>query len=113
MSVAMGMPQPVSEPPAMTQLTTTKMPAGTIMPPSGRGRRDDGLAHLRERAEDELVLQLQPDDEEEDREQAVGRPDAQREVQVEGDRADLEVDEVEVRVAPTGSWPTPGRSPLR
>ncbi len=33
MSVAMGMPQPVSEPSAIVALTATKMPAGTIMPP--------------------------------------------------------------------------------
>ena len=33
MSVAIGMPQPVTEPSAMRLLTTTKMTAGRIMPP--------------------------------------------------------------------------------
>ena len=70
-----------------------------------RSRRDHRLADLRERAEDELVLELEPDDEEEHRQQAVGCPDSQREVEVQRDWADLEVHEGEVRVGPRGVGP--------
>jgi hypothetical protein len=49
----------------------------------GSGDRHDGGAHVAELAGDELLFQLETDDEEEDREQPVGRPGPDAEVQVQ------------------------------
>ena len=105
MSVAMGMPQPVSEPSAIDRVDGHEDARRHDHAADRCSRRDHRLADLRERAEDELVLELEPDDEEEHRQQAVGRPDSQREVEVQRDWADLEVHEGEVRVGPRGVGP--------
>ena len=66
---------------------------------------DDRLGRAAQRPEDELVLELEADDEEEHREQAVGRPDRQRQVQVQRLGADRRGREGVVRLPPRGVRP--------
>ena len=51
------------------------------MPPTRGDRRERGAARLAQLAVDELALDLEPDDEEEERHQAVVDPLLQREVE--------------------------------
>jgi hypothetical protein len=66
----------------------------------GGGHGQSSLPGIPEVTGDELPLQLQPGDEEEDREQSVGGPRAQREAQVQGRRADPGVPERGVGIGP-------------
>ena len=69
--------------------------------PADRGHdRQRGPARVAQVAGDELPLELQPGDEEEDRQQAVGRPGAQRQVQVQRARPDREVPQAGVGAGP-------------
>ena len=65
-----------------------------------RDDRDDRLRRLAQRAEDELVLELEARDEEEHREQSVGGPGLQGEVEVQGRRPHDGVGELVVALAP-------------
>ena len=94
MSVADGMAQPRRAPSVPPRLNSTKSSAGNGHPAHGCRDGQRGPARFAQVAGDELPLELQPGDEEEDREQAVGGPGAQRQVQVQGRRADAGVAEV-------------------
>ena len=83
-------------PPAITRYST----AGTIIPPTAAATGTDGPLRVPQVAGDELALELQPGDEEEDRQQPVGRPGRQRQVQVQRRRPDLGVEQREVAVRP-------------
>ena len=67
-----------------------------------RQRRPAGIAQV---TGDELAFQLQAGDEEEDREQSVGRPLAHAEVQMQRGGPETRVSQVPVRVAPRGVRP--------
>ena len=66
------------------------MDAGTSMPPIAASDRQGGPARIPQITGDELALELQSDDEEEDRQQAVGGPRRDGEVQMQRFRADRE-----------------------
>ena len=79
----------------------------------GHARRGGDHGHhrfgrLAQIAGDKLVLQLQPDQEEEHRQQAVGRPRAEAEVQVERLGSDGEVTQAEVGGRRRGVGPDQG-----
>ena len=78
-----------------------------------RGDRQRGPARLAQVAGDELALELEARDEEEDRQQAVGRPGAERQVQVQRRRARRGCRAAPRRPRPRGSSPRPGRRPRR
>ena len=60
---------------------------------------------------DELVFQLQPDDEEEDGEQPVGRPGGQRQIEVETFRSDNSAGKALVTGAPRRIRPDQRQTP--
>jgi hypothetical protein len=70
----------------------------------GGGDRESRLARVAEVAGDELALELQAGDEEEDRQQAVGRPGAQRQVQVQPEEVGRADDGVAERLVGTRPW---------
>ena len=83
---------------------------GDIHDHEDRGRQDHSakrgsdrhhcLGRLRESAQDEFVLELEPGDEEEHGEQSIGSPGAQTQVEPERFWAYLEVDEICIGVTP-------------
>ena len=88
MSVAVGIAQPlqgVASPPQVDQHEEQRRADHAA---DRRGDRQRGPARIAQVAGDELPLELQPGDEEEDRQQPVGGPGAQRQVQVQRGRAD-------------------------
>ena len=99
MSVAVGIAQPciAAESPRFQAAKTAAGDEHSAHRGDDRQRRPPDVAEV---ACDELALELQPGDEEEDREQAVGRPGGQGQVQVQGARPDHEVTEVVVRLRP-------------
>ena len=81
MSVAVGIAQPrggVALGARARAPSATKTRAGTTTPPTAADDRDRGLGRRAQVADEELALELEPGDEEEDGEQAVGRPSARR-----------------------------------
>ncbi|CAB4757195.1 unannotated protein [freshwater metagenome] len=74
----------------------------------GRGDGNRGARGLRQGADDELMLELEPHDEEEHREQSVCGPRPEREVQTHARWTDLKVDEGRVGVGPGGVGPQQG-----
>ena len=85
MSVAVGIAQPRSMPPSSLALSpwlisaavTTNRIAGSATPHTAAAIGQRGLAPVGQVARDELALELDAGDEEEDGEQAVGRPGAE------------------------------------
>ena len=57
-----------------TRLMAMKIAAGTIMPPTAAAIGSAARAGSRRSPGDELALEFHADDEEEDRQQTVGRP---------------------------------------
>ena len=93
MSVAVGMGQPSTV--GVPAVNARKIAAGTI---DAADRGDRGQQRLRERvelADDELALQLDGDDEEEDREQPVADPVPGREVEPEPRQVEVRVLQVD------------------
>ena len=80
-------------------VTTNRM-AGRATPQTAAAIGQRGLAPVGEVAGDELALELDAGDEEEDGEQAVGRPGAEREVEVQGGGPTTVSRRVGVAVAP-------------
>ncbi|MPM31613.1 hypothetical protein SDC9_78169 [bioreactor metagenome] len=78
--------------------------------PARRGDdRGDGGAEAAQIAGDELAFELQPDEEEEHRQQAVGRPRAHAQVEVPGRVADGQVTQREIAVGGRGVRPDQGQ----
>ena len=69
----------------------TKTRAGTATPPTAAAIGTTAVRGIAQVARDELALELEAGQEEEDRQQPVGRPVSDAEVQVQGLDADLEV----------------------
>ena len=89
MSVAVGMAQPRRTPPPAAEVDRRgRAPAGTATPHDRGGDRQRGLRRVAQVTGDELALELEAGDEEEDREEAVGRPVLEGQVQVQRGRAD-------------------------
>ena len=108
MSVAVGMAQPgqhVTRAAAQTTATATKNRAGTATPQTAAAIGSAALRRVGQVAGHELALELDPGDEEEDREQAVGRPRPEGEVEVQRVRADDGVAQRGVGVRARGCWP--------
>ena len=91
MSVAVGIAQPRSAPSPAPRLTSDVEQRRHRHAADRRGDRQRRPARVAQVAGDELPLELQAGDEEEDRQQAVGGPGAQGQVQVQRLRADLGV----------------------
>ena len=98
MSVAVGMAQPGRRRRRRAS-TRGRSRAGTTTPPTAAAT-GTAAGRVAQVARDELALELEPGDEEEDGEQAVGRPGAQREVQVQRLGPDAGVAQLQVGVAP-------------
>ena len=107
MSVAVGIAQPRNTSPSPpATFAVHREQHGGHDDAAHRGRdRQRRLAAVGEVAGDELALELDPRDEEEEREQAVGGPRAEAEVEVQRVRADDEVTQGDVGVAATGCSP--------
>ncbi len=101
MSVAMGTAQPprFSGCPA-ARLTAMKIPAGTSMPPMAAAIGSAARPRITQIARDELALEFHPDHEEEDRQQPVGRPGREAEVQMQRFRSDHELREPVIGLRP-------------
>ncbi len=98
---------------AMSVAVGIAQPLGAVEPGDGEvdDRRDDhpadrcrdrdhGALRVPQVTGDELALEFQPGDEEEDGQQPVARPGFDREVEMQGGRADLGVEQLEVAVRP-------------
>ena len=98
MSVAVGIAHPASPSPAGVERDVDQR--GHDHAADRGGDRQRRAARVAQVTGDELALELQPGDEEEDRQQPVGGPLGQRQVQVQRRRPDPQVAERGVRVAP-------------
>jgi hypothetical protein len=76
--------------------------------PERRDDGDDGLGAVRQRSQDELVLELEARHEEEHRQQAVGGPDGEAQVEVQRRRADGDLGELGVGLPPGRVGPDEG-----
>ena len=79
------------------------------MPPMAAAIGSAARRGVAQVARDELALELQADDEEEDRQQPVGRPRRDAQMQMQRLRADREFRHRAVASATTASSPTPAR----
>jgi hypothetical protein len=86
MSVAVGIAQPRIAPSPALWVNATKMTAGSTIPPTAAAIGSAAPAGVSQVPGDELALEFQADDEE-DGQQPVGRPAAQRQVQVHAQRS--------------------------
>ena len=77
-----------------------KIAAGTTMPPTAAAIGSAARARVAQVTGDELALEFQPDDEEEDRQQPVGRPRRDAQAQMQRLRADRELRDRVVGVRP-------------
>ena len=109
MSVAVGIAQPRSAPSPAAEVDQDEEQRGHRHAADGGGHGQGRPPRVAQVAGDELALELQSGDEEEDRQQPVGRPGAQGQVQVQRRRADAGVAQGLVAGAPRGSWPRRAR----
>ena len=107
MSVAIGMPHPLA--PSPEALKARKIAAGTSIPPSAAIAGNATAAAIAKLPDDELALDLHPDDEEEQRHQQVVHDVG--EVLFEPVRADVDADRRSTRT--TRSCPATASSPRR
>ena len=108
MSVADGIAQPRSAPSPPPRLNSTKSSAGTAMPPTAAATGSAARRGSRRSPATNSRLSSRPGDEEEDRQQPVGGPGAERQVQVQRRRADPGVAQGLVGRRPRGVGPDEG-----
>ena len=102
MSVAVGMAQPRTAPVVHAEVHADVDDSRHSHAADSGDDRHGRAARVAQVAGDELTLQLQADHEEEDRQEAVRGPGAQREVEMQGGRPDHGVADVGVGVAEVG-----------
>ncbi len=96
MSVAIGMPMPACV--GVPALSAKWISAGATMPPTAANIGSSAFLQVRELAAVELALELEADEQEEDRHQPVVDP------VLEGETAELRLPEGEVAVRRAANW---------